>query len=133
MPVDKERDCSKIMAGLLSDGESHMLISAFIKQLQQGLKAISSNPGGLMNYSNIKDLTNFGKLLHKDGLWSLYSFDDTLSIMFHLCRGHGHIQRNSPVDPNTGRCSACTRDAPDGIQGLWKLHNWERIQGYGNV
>ena len=126
MPVDKERDCSKIMsdhAKLLSNYQKHLVLKDIMQQSQ----------GTLMNYSNITDLTNFGKLLHKDGLWSLYSFDDTLSIMFHLCRGHGHIQRNSPVDPNTGRCSACTRDAPDEIQGLWKLHNWERIQECDNV
>jgi hypothetical protein len=87
------------------------------------------NPGDTMYYSEIHDLTNFGKLLHKEGLWSLYAYADEKSLLYHLCRGYqGMSQDNNPVDPRTGQCSACHKEAPDEIRGLWTLHNFEWIQ-----
>ena len=87
-----------------------------------------------MNYSYIKEQTDFSKLLHKEGLWSLYTYADSRSLMYHLCRGYGGIkQENSPVRPESGSCSACDLDAPDEIRGLWTLHNFDWVQGDRDV
>lgn len=86
-------------------------------------------PGPAMKYREIHELTNFGKLLHKEGLWSLYSYAEEKSLMFHLCRGwDGMSQDNSPVDPASGQCSACGKESPDEIRGIWTLHNFDWIQ-----
>jgi hypothetical protein len=82
-----------------------------------------------MYHREVREQTNFGKLLHKEGLWSLYAYEGEKSLMFHLCRGfQGLRQENSPVDPHDSRCVACRREAPDEIRGLWTLHNFEWIQ-----
>lgn len=101
----------------------------FTKQWDEMYKKLCV-PGDTMTYSTeIRETTDFGKLLHKEGLWSLYTYEDTKSLMYHLCRGYaGMRQENSPVDPENGACSACGSSAPDEIRGLWTLHNFDRVQ-----
>ena len=87
-------------------------------------------PGDTMYHDNIRELTDFGKLLHKEGLWSLYTYDEGRSLLYHLCRGLGYgiKQANSPVRPRTGDCTACGSKSPDEIRGLWTLHNFDWLQ-----
>lgn len=95
-------------------------------------KIALSGPGDTMYYEGIRERTNFGQLLHKEGLWSLYKFDEGRSLLYHLCRGYAGLkQENSPADPRDGQCSACESPAPDEIRGLWTLHNFEWIQRGG--
>ena len=88
-----------------------------------------------MNHSNIRENTDFGKLLHKEGLWSLYTYDGNTtgkSLLYHLCRGLAGVeQENSPVRPRTGDCTRCGSKSPDEIRGLWTLHNFDWIQKSG--
>lgn len=82
-----------------------------------------------MYNSHIRDNTDFGQLLHKEGLWSLYKYADGRSLLYHLCRGYtGVTQTNSPVRPWNGVCVACGSASPDEIRGLWKLHNFDWVQ-----
>jgi len=82
-----------------------------------------------MSHSIVQSVTNFGKLLHKEGLWSMYQYEENKSLMYHLCRGFAGIrQDNYPVDPANSRCSACSLEAPDEIRGLWMIHNFDWIQ-----
>ena len=103
-------------------------INNFIAEIQQ--------PGiveQLMKWNAIEEDTNFGKLLHKEGLWSLYQYKEEKSLVYHLCREtYGRIElRNSPCQPENGRCIVCAAEAPDEIKGLWTLHNFEWIQQNG--
>ena len=41
---------------------------------------------GPLMWDTIQDDTNFGVLLHKEGLWSLYQFKEEKSLLYHLCR-----------------------------------------------
>ena len=89
-------------------------------------------PGDTMYFDEIRDNTDFGQLLHKEGLWSLYKFDEGRSLLYHLCRGYeGLKQENSPVRPEDGQCVACESMAPEEIRGLWTLHNFDWVQSEG--
>ena len=84
-------------------------------------------------WHTVQEDTNFGKLLHKEGLWSLYQFREEKSIIYHLCRNHyGRMElMNNVCDPETSQCCVCKEQAPTEIQGLWKLHNFDWIQQNG--
>ena len=85
-----------------------------------------------MYNTSIRENTDFSKLLHKEGLWSLYTYVEGRSLMYHLCRGYeGLKQENSPVRPKTGDCTACGSKSPDEIRGLWTLHNFDWVQESG--
>ncbi len=97
-----------------------------------------SDPGDTMHDSSIRENTDFGKLLHKEGLWSLYTYErdggSGKSLLYHLCRGYAGVQQvNSHVHPRTGDCTACGSKSPDEIRGLWTLHNFDWIQQNGSV
>jgi hypothetical protein len=89
----------------------------------------------MAGYHTVKEDTNFGVLLHKEGLWSLYQFREERSLLYHLCRNrYGRFElKNNPCDPAHGACIECDKEAPDEIQGLWKLHNFEWIQQCGSL
>ncbi len=89
--------------------------------------------GGLMSWNTVHEDTNFGKLLHKEELWSLYQYQEEKSLLYHLCRNlYGRMELNNNVcDPESTVCSACNEKAPDEIKGLWTLHNFEWIQQNG--
>ena len=93
-------------------------------------KQMMGAPGDTMFHSDIRENTDFGKLLHKEGLWSLYTYDGLgQSLLYHLCRGYdGMVQSNNPVRPRTGDCTACGSKSPDEIRGLWTLHNFDWVQ-----
>jgi hypothetical protein len=88
---------------------------------------------GMAGYHTVEEDTNFGVLLHKEGLWSLYQYREEKSLLYHLCRNqYGRFElKNNPCHPADGTCIECTKEAPDEIQGLWKLHNFEWIQQNG--
>ena len=89
-------------------------------------------PGDTMYPEDLRERTDFGQLLHKEGLWSLYKFDEGRSLLYHLCRGYtGMKQENRPVEPGTGECVACDSIAPEEIRGLWTLHNFDWVQSEG--
>ena len=95
-------------------------------------KQMMSDPGDTMYFDGIRDNTDFGQLLHKEGLWSLYKFEEGRSLLYHLCRGYkGLKQENSPVRPEDGQCVACESMAPEEIRGLWTLHNFDWVQSEG--
>lgn len=95
-------------------------------------KMALGGPGDTMDHSDIRDNTDFGQLLHKEGLWSLYKYKKEKSLLYHLCRGYSGMQQsNNPVRPVTGGCTACDSEAPDEIRGLWTLHNFDWIQRSG--
>ena len=99
-------------------------VTDFISNMQMG------NPLG---YSTVEEDTNFGVLLHKEDLWSLYQFKEEKSLLYHLCReDQGRFElKNTPVSPEDGHCWRCRALAPEEIHGLWKLHNFEWIQQNG--
>lgn len=107
------------------------IINAMAAKLAADFASMAvSGPGTTMYYRDVKESTNFGRLLHKEGLWSLYQFAEDRSIMYHLCRGYmGFKQENLPVNPDDGRCFGCGLEAPDEIRGLWTLHNFDWVQG----
>lgn len=113
------------------------MIEADLKAIfRQGMKNLGALgvPGDTMYYYDIRDRTNFGQLLHKEGLWSLYKFDECRSLLYHLCRGYlGLKQENYPAEPGTGQCTGCNTEAPDEIRGLWTLHNFDWVQLGGEL
>ena len=84
-------------------------------------------------YDTVEEDTNFGVLLHKEDLWSLYQFREEKSLLYHLCRSdYGRFELvNNPCQPSSGECIRCRAEAPQEIHGLWKLHNFEWIQSNG--
>ena len=100
----------------------------FVSQMQN-----LSMAGKIMNWHTVEEDTNFGKLLHKEDLWSLYQFREEKSLLYHLCRNeYGRMElRNNPCDPADGQCTVCQKQAPDEIKGLWTLHNFEWVQEQG--
>lgn len=115
----------------MSNSIADMLQAHFVQMYKQTINDLS-DPGDTMIHSNVRENTDFGKLLHKEGLWSLYTYAEGKSLLYHLCRGYGGMnQVNSPVRPKTGDCTACGRKAPDEIRGLWTLHNFDWIQRSG--
>ncbi len=83
--------------------------------------------------ATVAEDTNFGALLFKEGLWSLYQYKEEKSLLYHLCRNqYGRFElRNNPCHPNDATCIECEVKAPEEIHGLWQLHNWEWIQQNG--
>ncbi len=105
-----------------------VLDARFKAAFMQGIKDLG-DPGGTMYYEEVRESTDFGQLFHKEGLWSLYKYEEGRSLLYHLCRGYkGLKQDNNPVESSTGRCSSCGSEAPDEIRGLWTLHNFDWIQ-----
>lgn len=103
----------------------------FRKSFKKAYKHMCA-PGDTMYNTSIRENTDFSKLLHKEGLWSLYTYGEGRSLMYHLCRGYeGLKQENSPVRPKTGDCTACDSKSPDEIRGLWTLHNFDWVQESG--
>ena len=88
---------------------------------------------GPLMWDTIQDDTNFGVLLHKEGLWSLYQFKEEKSLLYHLCRNQtGRFELvNNPCHPSSSECVQCYAKAPTEIQGIWKLHNFDWIQRNG--
>ena len=112
----------------------------FMKDVQDqwdaAYKAMCVDPGDTMDYIEVRDRTDFGVLLHKEKLWSLYKFDEGRSLLYHLCRGRDGVPAgarlvNAPVHPDDGECSSCGSKSPDEIRGLWTLHNFDWIQKNG--
>jgi hypothetical protein len=89
--------------------------------------------GGDMSWNTVGEDTDFGVLLHKEGLWSLYKYREEKSLLYHLCRNkYGRFDlHNNPCSPEDGRCSECNGQPPVEIHGLWKLHNFDWIQQNG--
>ena len=87
----------------------------------------------MAQWRTVMDDTNFGVLLHKEDLWSLYQFEEDKSLLYHLCRSqYGRFElSNNPCHPDDGTCIECDVQAPEEIHGLWKLHNFEWIQRNG--
>ena len=111
-----------------------VLNAHYVAMYKQGMRNIRnmSAPGDTMYFEEIRDNTDFGQLLHKEGLWSLYKFEEGRSLLYHLCRGYkGLKQENSPVRPEDGQCVACESMAPEEIRGLWTLHNFDWVQSEG--
>ena len=96
----------------------------FIANMQMGVSTL---------YDTVEEDTNFGVLLHKEDLWSLYQFREEKSLLYHLCRSdYGRFELvNNPCQPSSGECIRCRAEAPQEIHGLWKLHNFEWIQSNG--
>ncbi len=88
---------------------------------------------GNSRWNTIEDDTNFGKLLHKEGLWSLYQYREEKSLLYHMCRNeYGRMELvNSNCDSMTSRCTMCDKTAPDEIKGIWTLHNFDWVQENG--
>ena len=86
-----------------------------------------------MSWNTVQGDTDFGTLLHKEGLFSLYKFREDKSLLFHLCReSYGRFElKNTPCDPENGTCICCGTQAPEEIHGLWMLHNFDWIQQNG--
>ncbi len=84
-------------------------------------------------WNTIEDDTNFGKLLHKEGLWSLYQYREERSLLYHLCRNDRNRMalENSPCSPEDSTCFMCDTVAPDEIRGIWTLHNFDWVQENG--
>jgi hypothetical protein len=102
--------------------------------LDEDYKAIYGRPRNQMaGYNTVQEGTNFGVLLHKEDLWSLYQFEEEKSLLYHLCRNqYGRFElKNNPCHPSDSTCIECEKEAPEEIQGLWKLHNFEWIQRNG--
>ena len=93
------------------------------------------NLKGIMSWNTVQEDTNFGVLLHKEDLWSLYQFKEEKSLLYHLCRNkYGRFElNNNPCHPKDGTCTECSTQAPEEIHGLWKLHNFEWIQQNGGM
>jgi hypothetical protein len=98
---------------------------AFMAKMQKKVVPLS-----MSGYNTVEEDTNFGVMLHKEGLWSLYRFRDNRSLLYHLCRNqYGRFElKNNPVHPNSSECVECNKVAPDEIRGLWTLHNFEWVQ-----
>lgn len=112
-----------------------MLLRRYVVDFVSQMQNLQSPIHGAMSMWNIEEDTEFGTLLHKEGLWSLYKYKKEKSILYHLCRNEYDRMRlyNNAVDARSGRCSYCDSQAPDEIRGLWKLHNWEWVQQHGGV
>ena len=109
------------------------LLAANFKQAfmeaQWKVMSVQGDPGDTMYYEEVRESTDFGQLFHKEGLWSLYKYEECRSLLYHLCRGYkGLKQDNNPAEFKTGRCTSCGSEAPDEIRGLWTLHNFDWIQ-----
>ena len=80
-------------------------------------------------------------IMHKD-IWQnkyfelYYKYD---SVIFHQCRNHWKKHEDSDVWVPSVQyritvaelnipCSHCKEVCPEGLQGLWKLHNYNSIQ-----
>jgi hypothetical protein len=89
----------------------------------------------MAGYNTVAEDTNFGALLHKEELWSLYQYREEKSLLYHLCRNkYGRFElKNNPCSPEDGKCIECYAQAPEEIHGLWKLHNFEWIQQNGGL
>ena len=105
-----------------------MLLRRYVTDFISGMQGAESPLRG-----TVEEDTNFGVLLHKEDLWSLYQFREEKSLLYHLCREDGGRFRlqNTPCSPENGQCWRCRAKAPDEIHGLWKLHNFEWIQQNG--
>lgn len=96
------------------------------------------------------DIEDTSKALHSDGSWHILHRDtwsDTFkyykythdSIIYHHCRNHWKQHKNSTVWVPSVQyrvdeaemsipCQNCGETCPEGLQGLWKLHNFNSIQ-----
>lgn len=110
---------------------SDALLRQYVVDFTAGMQNLKG--GFVGSWHTVHEDTNFGKLLHKEDLWSLYQFKEEKSLLYHLCRNYyGRMELvNTPCDPETAQCSACDEQAPDEIKGLWTLHNFDWIQQNG--
>ena len=96
------------------------------------------------------DIENTEKALFSDGDWHImpreiwnqkfvtYDYPHQ-SVIYHECRNHGKNIGNSQivVPPVQYRvsvhelnisCGSCHETCPEGLQGLWTLHNFNSLQ-----
>lgn len=96
------------------------------------------------------DIEDTSKALYSDGSWHLMHKDlwndhfkhyryPHQSVIYHQCRNHWKKHEDSEIviPPVQYRislaemnipCSSCGEVCPEGLQGLWKLHNFNSIQ-----
>ena len=108
-------------------------VTDFVSNMQNLAAPLFTMYGGMVSWNTVAEDTDFGKLLHKKDLWSLYKFKEEKSLLYHLCRNrYGRFElKNNPCAPEDGKCIECQEQAPEEIHGLWKLHNFEWIQQSG--
>ncbi len=114
--------------------DTNTLIDVLMQKYTVDFMAEMQNVGGLVGgYKTVEEDTNFGVLLHKEGLWSLYQFREEKSLLYHLCRSdYGRfVLVNNPCAPETSKCYMCRAEAPEEIKGLWTLHNFDWVQNGG--
>lgn len=96
------------------------------------------------------DVEDTSKALHSDGSWYIlptaswmekieyYDYPHA-SVIYHQCRNHWQKHNKSEiwVPPVSYRislsemnipCSSCFEVCPEGLQGLWQLHNYDSLQ-----
>jgi hypothetical protein len=132
MSAGEIRHCAQIVA-VKFDTLGKLLLDNYVTQFMADMQNLK---GGYMpGYNTVAEDTNFGVLLHKEELWSLYQYKEEKSLLYHLCRNlYGRFElNNNPCSPEDGKCIACDNQAPEEIHGLWKLHNFEWIQQNGGV
>ena len=100
------------------------------------------------------DIENTEKALFSDGSWHIMpkelwhekfeSYDyPHQSVIYHQCRNywekHGDsklwfppVQYRVSVHELNIPCASCHETCPEGLQGLWKLHNYDSLQSEGD-
>jgi hypothetical protein len=63
---------------------------------------------------------------HDDEGWRLVKCGQGSRAVHHCQHGMGRGGAE-PMNENTAKCSKCGTAAPDDLQGLHRLHNWDRL------
>jgi hypothetical protein len=111
------------------DCKVQSLLDKYVIQWTVNIQNLVAQQQGF-HMATVAEDTNFGVVLHKEDLWSLYQYKEEKSLLYHLCRlRYGRFElKNHPCAPADGKCIECNETAPDEIHGLWKLHNFKWIQ-----
>ena len=68
-------------------------------------------------------------VLHEDGEFRLYEYNETMSFLAHQCDLYPNTARGEWwFFPTPHLCYQCGAVPSDEIMGLYMLHNWDRIQ-----
>ena len=96
------------------------------------------------------DIVDTSKALFSEGAWYImggetwtdrfasFSYPHR-SVVYHQCRNHWKKQKNSDIWTPAAQyridgselnipCNHCGERCPEGLQGLWTLHNFDSIQ-----